>query len=77
MDKYLWRFFYVPGTGNGVAGKKWVLSALEFTGQQGSQTRCRQASLFSLTTIVTSVEGLLIFYNFPTQKVANRPATST
>lgn len=27
FDKYLLRFFYVPGTGNGVAGKKWVLCA--------------------------------------------------
>lgn len=30
--------------------------------------------LFSQATIVTSVEGLLIFYNFPTQKVVHRSA---
>lgn len=62
----------MPSTGNGVAGKKRTLSALEFTVQQGRQSRYRQAS--GPAIIVTSVEGLLTFYNFPTQKVVQRSA---
>lgn len=36
----------MPSTGNGVAGKKRVLSAREFTVQQGRQIRYRQVSVW-------------------------------
>lgn len=69
-DKYSLRFFYIPDTGDGAAGKK---EALPSPGLQSSKRDKTQVSLCSALLQYSPVEKVLLtLYRLLTQNVVHR-----